>query len=226
MELLAAQSRLQYPKDNEHIDASVIALRDEVSERSRLLLMALSGAAACVLLIACANLANLLLARALGRRRELAVRTAMGAGHERLVRQLMTESLLLAAVGGTLGVMVAASAVPLLARLVPTTLPIAETAAVDLRVLLFAAALTATTGVAFGLAPVARAGDADLSGLREGARAGGGRKERLRSALVVAEIVASVVLLVSAGLLMRALWTIQARDPGFKADGVLTMGTA
>jgi putative ABC transport system permease protein len=226
MELAAAQSRQQFPKENEHISASVITLRDEVSERSRLLLIALSGAAACVLLIACANLANLLLARAIGRRRELAVRTAMGAGRERLVRQLMTESLLLAIIGGGLGVAIATAAVPLLARLVPTTLPIADTAAVDLRVLTFAAALTALTGIAFGLAPVARAGDADLSGLREGPRAGGGRKERLRSALVVAEIVASVVLLVSAGLLMRALWTIQARDPGFKADGVLTMGTA
>jgi predicted permease len=226
MEVIAAQSRQQYPKENENVGAAVIALRDEVSERSRLLLVALSGAAACVLLIACANLANLLLARALGRRRELAVRTAMGAGRERLVRQLMTESLLLAATGGALGVAVASAAVPLLARLVPTTLPIAETAAVDLRVLGFAAALTALTGITFGLAPIARAGDTDLSGLREGSRAGGGRKEGLRSALVIAEIVASVVLLVSAGLLMRALWTIQARDPGFKADGVLTMGTA
>ena len=227
MDLLAAQSTQQYPKDNEHIGVNVIPLRDEVSQQSRLLLVALSGAAACVLLIACANLANLLLVRALGRRRELAVRTAMGAGRERLIRQLMTESLLLAGVGGVLGVAVAVGAVPLLARLVPASLPIAGTAAVDLRVLLFAAALTVLTGIAFGLAPVVRArGEADLGGLREGSRAGGGQKERLRSALVVAEIAASVVLLVSAGLLVRALWTVQSRDPGFRADGVLTMRTA
>src|SRR5439155_1567959 len=114
MDLLAAQSTQQYPKDNEHIGINVIPLRDEVSQQSRLLLVALSGAAACVLLIACANLANLLLVRALGRRRELAVRTAMGAGRERLIRQLMTESLLLAGVGGVLGVAVAVVAVPLL----------------------------------------------------------------------------------------------------------------
>src|SRR5438552_4582735 len=214
MDLLAAQSKQQYPKDNEHIGATVIPIRDELSPQSRLLLVALSGASACVLLISCANLANLLLARALGRRRELAVRMAIGAGRERLIRQLMTESLVLAGAGGVLGVCVAAGSLPLLARLVPTSLPIAGTAAVDLRVLLFAAALTAATGIAFGLAPVVRVGgQADLAGLREGARAGGGQKERLRSALVVAEIVASVVLLVSAGLLMRALWTPRSRGP-------------
>ena len=173
-----------------------------------------------MLLIACANLANLLLARALGRRRELAVRAAMGAGRERLIRQLMTESLLLAGVGGALGVMVALSAVPLLNRLVPATLPIASTPTVDIRVLLFAIGLTGLTGIAFGLAPVLRVGgDTDLGGLREGARSGGGQKERLRSALVVAEIVASVVLLVSAGLLMRALLTIQATRSRIQSRG-------
>jgi len=108
---------------------------------------------------------------------------------------------------------------------VPTTLPLATAPTVDLRVLLFAMALTGVTGVLFGLAPVLRiGGEADLGGLRDGAPAAGGQRERFRSALVIAEIVASVVLLVSAGLLMRALWTIQARDPGFKTDGVLTMG--
>ena len=178
-----------------------------MSQQSRLLLYALCGAAGCVLLIACANLANLLLARALGRRRELAVRTAMGAGRERMIRQLMTESLLLAGLrrrarrGDR-----ADAAVPLLNRLVPTTLPLASAPTVDLRVLLFAMALTVVTGLAFGLAPVLRVGgEADLGGLREGARSGGGQKEGVRSALVVVEIVASVVLLVSAGLLMRAL---------------------
>jgi predicted permease len=144
-----------------------------------------------------------------------------------MIRQLMTESLLLATIGGALGIFVAQTAVPLLNRLVPPTLPIASAPTVDLRVLLFAIVLTGLTGVTFGLAPVARVGgEVDLGGLREGARTGGGHKERLRSALVVAEIIASVVLLVSAGLLMRALWTVQATDPGVKAEGVLMLRTA
>ncbi|HEY1911583.1 MAG TPA: ABC transporter permease [Vicinamibacterales bacterium] len=226
MDVIAAASRAQYPAENKDIGANLIGLGDQVPRQSRLLLYALSGAAACVLLIACANLANLLLARALQRRRELAVRTAMGAGRERMVRQLMTESLMLAVVGGAVGVAIAYVAVPLLNRLVPASLPLASSPTVDLRVLLFATALTVVTGLLFGLAPVMRiGGEADLGGLREGSRSGGGRKEGVRSTLVVIEIVASVVLLVSAGLLMRALWTVQAVDPGFRSEGVLTLQT-
>ena len=227
MSVIAAQSDRRIRRRTRTPAPWWYPIRDEVSQRSRLLLLALSGAAACVLLIACANLANLLLARALGRRRELAVRTAIGAGRERLIRQLMTESLLLAVVGGALGVAVAAVAVPLLARLVPV-----ERCRSPRRRRWISAccwwrrADRALTGIAFGLAPVLRAGGSpDLDGLREGARSGGGQKERLRSALVVAEIVASVVLLVSAGLLIRALLTVQAIDPGFKPEGVLTLRT-
>ncbi|HWF84452.1 MAG TPA: ABC transporter permease, partial [Vicinamibacterales bacterium] len=135
VELIATRLKQQYPKENKDTDAAVIALQDDVSAQSRLLLQALAGAALCVLLIACANLANLLLARALGRRKELAVRTAIGAGRERLARQLVTESLLLAVAGGAIGVGVASAAVPLLARLVPTNLPAAGGPSVDVRVL-------------------------------------------------------------------------------------------
>jgi putative ABC transport system permease protein len=226
MDLIAAQLETAYPVANKGTGAAIDPLSDNVSERSRLLLVALSGASACVLLIACANLANLLLARALARRRELAVRTAIGAGRERLVRQLMTESLLLAVVGGALGIGIAVAAVPLLAQIVPTNLPIAAAPSVDLRVMMFAVGLTVITGLSFGMAPVLRAGRSpDLDGLRDGARAGDGRKERLRSILVVSEIVASIVLLVSAGLLIRALLTVRAIDPGFNSEGVLTMRT-
>ena len=228
-EMVTIASRLekQYPDENKQTSADVIPLRDELSQQSRLLLLALSGAALCVLLIACANLANLLMARGLARQKELAVRAAIGAGRERLVRQLITESLVLALLGGALGVLVAAAAVPLLARLVPTSLPIAQTPSVDLRVLLFAAAASILTGLGFGVFPALRAcRSSDFSALREGARAGGGRKERLRSALVMAEVMASMVLLVSAGLLIKALWRIQGIDPGFRASGVLTLKTA
>ena len=226
MGVVAGQLERQYP-ENKQTTAAVNLLRDELSQQSRLLLLALSGAAICVLLIACANLANLLLARGLARQRELAVRAAMGAGRERLVRQLVTESLVLALAGGALGVLVAAAAVPLLARLVPASLPIAQAPSIDLRVLIFAGLVSGLTGIGFGVLPALRAcRQTDFSALREGTRAGGGHKERLRSALVVAEVTASVVLLVSAGLLVRALWRIEATDPGFHTEGVLTLRTA
>jgi predicted permease len=227
MALLAARLQRQYPKENAHTAASVIRLRDEVSQQTRLLLAALLGAAACVLLIACANLANLLLARAIVRRREMAVRMALGAGGERLFRQLLTESLLLTGLGGVLGVALAAVTLPVLSRLVPSALPIAEVPSIDLRVLAFAAIVTTLTGVAFGIIPlVQQYRDRGSGGLREGARAIGGRRERLRGALVVAEITASVVLLVTCGLLLRALWRIQAIDPGFTTERALAVRTS
>ncbi len=225
LDVAAARLRQEYPKPNKDVGATAFLLNDlVVPERSRTLLVALSGASACLLVIACANLASLLLARALGRRRELAVRTAIGAGRDRLVRQLMTESLLLAFVGGALGVGLAVGSVPRRPQLVPATLPLPSAPAVDARVLAFAVVLIVATGVGFGLTPILRVGASpDLDGLREGARSGGGRKERLRSALVVAEIAATVVLLVSAGLLIRALLSVQAVDPGFNPENVLTL---
>ena len=227
MKIIAAHLERQYPKENEKLDARVIGLRDELSSQSRLLLLGLCGAAICVLLITCTNLANLLLARSLVRRRELVVRSALGAGRERLVRQLVTESLVLAVLGGSIGVLIAVVAVPLLSRLVPNALPVAQTPSIDLRVLLFAGLLTAVTGIAFGTLPALRAsGGAGFDALRDGERAGGGQRGHLRSALVIAEVMACVVLLISSGLLMRALWRIQATDPGFRPEGVITLRTS
>jgi putative ABC transport system permease protein len=228
MALVAAQLERAFPVDNARTGATVIRLRDELSSQARMLPLALLAASGCVLLIACTNLTGLLLARAVVRRKELAVRTALGAGRQRLVRQLLTESLLLALLGGALGVALAVSVVPALARLVPNSLPVAETPAVDLRILAVAVLLTAAAGIAFGVLPALRAGgDSPLGGLQEGSRGGvGGRRERLRSALVAAEVGASVVLLVCCGLLLRALWRVQTVDPGFETDGVLTLGTA
>jgi putative ABC transport system permease protein len=228
MRIITAQLERAYPKDNAQTGAYIHLLRDQVSQQSRTLLMALVGAAICMLLITCINLANLLLARALVRQKELAVRAAIGASWERLTRQMVTESLVLAALGGIFGVLVAIAATPLVSRLVPTTLPIAEVPGVDLRMLAVAALVTIATGVGFGVIPAWRVTrTADPQGLREGARAGSGRgTERVRSILVVAEIAGSVVLLVAAGLLLRALWQVQQIDPGFRTENVLTLRTA
>lgn len=225
--LANAQLVRRYPKELEKVGTNLVRVRDELSLRSRTLLLALCGAAACILLLACANLANLLLARAIGREREMAVRAALGAGRERLVRQLVTESILLAALGGVAGVLVATMTIPMLARLVPDSLPIGQQPTIDGRILGFAALVVAATGLAFGLVPALRTGRAGgFDGLRAGVRAGGGRQQRLRRALVAVEVAASVVLLVSSGLLVRAMWRLQAVDPGFRTEGVLMVRTA
>jgi predicted permease len=226
MRTVTGQLAAAFPRELAHTGATVIRWRDELSPQSRLMLKALLGAAICVLLIACTNLANLLLARAMMRRRELSLRAAMGAGRERLVRQMLTESLILALLGGALGVLIASSALPLLVRLVPVSLPIAEVPTVDFRVLLFAIVLTCATGIGFGVIPALRVGrGADANGLREGAREGGGRRERLRSVLVIAEVAGCLALLVSSGLLIRALWRVRATDLGFRTDHILTLRT-
>lgn len=224
--VVSASLERQHPKENEGIAAVVLGLRDELSERARLLLIALCGAALCILLLACANLASLFLARGAYRERELAVRSALGAGGDRLARQLVTETLGISLIGGAVGVAAAVAAMPLLARLVPSTLPIAEQASLDLRVLALAAGFVLLTGFAFGLAPALRAGRSNaLDALRSGTRTVGGRTQRLRAMLVVVEVAASVVLLILSGLLIRAVWRIQAIDPGFVADDVLTLRT-
>lgn len=227
MRVIAAQLEQKYPESNARVTANVILLRDEISRQTRYLLIGLVCASMCVLLIACSNLANLLLARAMGRRKELAVRSALGAGRERLVRQLLTESVMLAILGGLLGILLTILAMPLLVRLVPNSLPIAETPSIDLRVMIFALIATAFTGVGFGMIPALKTSrGADANDLNEGSRSGvGGRKERLRSAMIIAEVSASVLLLISAGLLLRALLRIQAVDPGFNYQNVLTMRT-
>ncbi len=224
--LIAARLRKQYPKENEAVDLSVFALRDELSTESRMLLVGLCGAALCVLVIACANLANLLLARSLARQRELSIRLSLGANRRNLLRHLLTESLLLGLAGGASATTVAIAALPLLSRLVPNGLPVQQVPPVDVQMLLFALGLTLITVVAFGVAPALQASKgAGLSGLRVGVRTGGAGRHGARSALVIAEVVASVVLLVSSGLLIRALWRVQSVDPGFETNGILSLRT-
>ncbi len=224
--LIAARLRKQYPKENESVDLTVFGLRDELSAQSRLLLKGLCGAALCVLVIVCANLANLLLARSLARQRELSIRLSLGANRRNLLRHLLTESVLLGIAGGASATGVAIAALPLLARLVPNGLPVQQVPSVDVEMLLFALALTIITVVAFGVAPAWQTcRGAGLSGLRVGVRTGGAGHHGARSALVIAEVVASVVLLVSSGLLIRALWRVQSVDPGFSTSGILSLRT-
>ncbi len=227
MSVIAARLEKEYPKENERTGVTVNRLRDQLSNRSRLLIKVLFGAAICVLLIACSNLANLLLARGLIRQKEIAVRSSLGAGKERIVRQMLTESMALSIIGGILGVLAANIVLPLLTKLVPQTLPIGEPT-IDLRVMIFALILTVITAITFGIVPSLRAREDDhASALREGSRSGvGGHRERLRSVLVIAEVTISVVLLVGAGLMIRALWRVQQVDPGFEAQNVLTLSTA
>jgi putative ABC transport system permease protein len=202
--------------------------RDQLSPRYRMILLALCGASLCMLLLTCANLANLMLVRAVARERELAVRAALGAGRERLVRQMLTESVLLAVTGGIAGAIVAAVTVPLLSSLVPSSLPIASQPSVDQRVFAFALAFAVLTGLGFGLIPALRVGGrTGFAALRQGARSGGGRgASRLRSTLVAVEVGVSVVLLISSGLLIRAIWQVQAVNPGFRTESVITLRTA
>jgi predicted permease len=227
MDVIADRLAKAFPAENKGTGAFVHKLRDQVSDRARLMLGALLGGSLCVLLIACTNLANMLLSRSLSRQRELAVRLALGAGMERVIRQMLTESLFLAAIGGAAGVLIAYLGNPLAARLVPTTLPIADIPPIDLRVLLFAGAVTCLTGIGFGIVPALRVRrETAITGLREGGRAGASQQtQRIRSVLVIAEVAVSVVLLVCAGLLIRALLRVQQTEPGFRTEGVLTMRT-
>jgi predicted permease len=196
---------------------------EEMVGQVRLPLLVLLGAVCFVLLIACANVANLLLARAATRQREMAVRTALGAGRARLIRQLLTESVLLALVGGGLGALVALWALDGLVGYGPVRLPRVREVGLDLRVLAFTAAVAITTGVVFGLVPAVTASRPDLNdALKNGARGSVGRGQ-LRSALVVAEVALSLVLLVGAGLMVRSFMRLSAVDPGYKPEHALML---
>lgn len=225
MQVIASNLERQYPKENQKIGVAMMPFRDNLSQRSRDMVMTLMAASACILLIVCMNLASLLTARSFARSKEIAVRSALGAGRERMIRQVLTESLVLAVAGGIAGILVATWTMPLLRRFVPDSLPIAASLGLNTRVLLFSLACTLLTGLGFGLLPALRS---QKSGdLREGARqAIGGRKAGLWSAIVMVEIAASIVLLVCSGLLIRAFWNLQSIDPGFRAEGVLTMRTS
>ncbi|HKQ74354.1 MAG TPA: ABC transporter permease [Blastocatellia bacterium] len=221
--VIAERLAQQFPNTNQGWRIAIQPLQEEIAGRARTTLLALFGAVFFVLLIACVNVANLLLARATTREREIAVRAAVGAGRGRIVRQLLTESLLLAMVGGVAGIMLAQWAIDALKTLGPEQLPRLQAVSIDGRILLFTLGVTLLTGVLFGLAPALQAGQVNLNELlKEGGRGGGGQRRRLRDALVITEVALALALLVGAGLLIRSFWRLQRVDPGFNPERVLT----
>ncbi|MGB7923252.1 MAG: ABC transporter permease [Pyrinomonadaceae bacterium] len=228
MNELGQELRKEYP--NDYPDKAgwsprVIGLHDDLVGNVRPALLMLLAAVGFVLLIACANVANLLLARASARRREIAIRRALGAGRLRLIRQLVTESVVLSLLGGVLGLLIAVWGVDLLVKFSPANIVQLGAVGVNGSVLIFTLVMSLLTGVVFGLAPAIQASNPDLQEtLKDAARSttGGAHRNRMRSLLVVSEFALALMLLISAALLIRSFWQLQTVDPGFRSENVLT----
>jgi predicted permease len=216
-----------YPDSDKGIGAAVIPLRERVLGQVQPFLLLLLGAVGFVLLIACVNVANLQLARSTGRTHEFAVRNALGASRSRILRQLLTESVLLAAIGGGLGVLLAAFATKAALRVLPETLPRAAEVGIDARVLLFAGSITLLAGIFFGLLPALKISKAGAqAALKESGRGSSGTRHRVQRALVAAEMALALVLLIGAGLMIRTLTALWNVSPGFETKNVLSFGFA
>ena len=226
MALIGGNLERQYPSSNVGYGVWVVPLLTQVVGNLRTGLLVLFGAVGFVLLIACANVANLFLARGAGREREIAVRAALGAGRRRLIRQLLTESFVFSVPAGAAGLLVAYWALRALIALAPVDMPRVDEIAMDNRVLWFTVAVSLASALIFGLVPAFRISRSDLNeSLREGGRSltGGVRASFVRSSLLVAEVALSVVLLAGAGLMIRSLVHLRALNPGFDASSILTM---
>jgi putative ABC transport system permease protein len=222
---IASRLQKEYPKSNHGWDTNLLDLQDNAVKGVRPMMLTLLAAVGFVLLIACVNLANLLLSRSAARRREIGIRGALGAGKGTLIRQLLTESLTLAALGTALGLLFAWAGTRLLVHVDPSILPRATEISLDWRAVVFTAAVGILTGLLFGLAPALQMARADLhSALREGGRGNsmGFRRNALRSVLVTGEVALALVLLSGAGLLMRSFYRLQSVDVGFDTHNVLT----
>jgi putative ABC transport system permease protein len=226
MDTIARRLEQTYPNTNANRGVLVTPLQVQLFGNMQLMLWILLGAVGCVLLVACANVANLLLQRAATRRKETAIRLALGATRGRLMRQLLTESLLLALIGGALGVLIAFWSADFLVALSPISFPSFVKLTLDTRVLCFSLLISVFTGVLFGLAPALQAAKPALNEvLKDSGRgvSGGLGRSRLLGSLVVSEIALALVLLVGAGLMIRSLQRLQAVDPGFDSERLLTM---
>ena len=226
MKNIYADLTREFPQRNANRTVMLFTLQDQMVGDLKPALFALIGAVLLVLLVACVNVANLLLARSATRERELGLRTALGAGRPRLVRQLLSESLVLAALGGIGGLYIASLCHRGLLALVGNQIPLPrlDQLSLDLPVIAFTMVVALTTGILFGLVPAFVSTSHTTDALREGGRHGGGRRlHRVLNGLVVAEVALSLVLLAGAGLLMRSFLKLQATDPGFRSDGVLAV---
>lgn len=228
MSTIAARLAQQFPEANAEIGAYVAGLQEQLAGGTRTPLLILAGAVGCVLLIACANVANLLLARATGRRKEIAIRIALGAGRAQLLRQLLAESLLLGLAGAVLGLAFAASGVSALLSIAPNLLPEIMVVRVDAAVVLFTLAVGLLTGALFGLAPALQATRATVhDALKEGGSASAGKySNTLRNLLAVAEIALSLLLLTGAALLLRSFFALVNVNPGFDPSNLVTIEIA
>ncbi|HTX36027.1 MAG TPA: ABC transporter permease [Bryobacteraceae bacterium] len=232
IDVIANRIRIKDKRDRT-FGMTVVGLQDQVVGDVRRALLVLLGSVALVLLIACANVANLLLTRAAGREKEVAIRTALGAGWQRLVRQLLTESILLGALGGAAGLAIAEASLMVVRAMNPGNIPRLEDIGINATVLAFTFGISLATGILFGVAPAWRAVKVDLNtSLKAGGRSGQGdagmglARHRLRGLLVVSELAFSLMLLIGAGLLIRSFVRLQAVPPGFSADHLLTMQVA
>ncbi|HEX8184631.1 MAG TPA: ABC transporter permease, partial [Blastocatellia bacterium] len=225
MNALAARLEREFPKSNTDWGARLVPLHEQIVGDIKPALLILLGAVGFVLLIACANIANLLLARAGAREKEVAIRLALGANRARLIRQFLTESMLLAVLGGAIGMVLAVSGSKLLAAMNPISIPRLGEMGIDLRLLLFTLGAVFLTGIVFGLVPALQASKPDLNRvLKEGGRdsKASASGQRIRSVLVVSEIALALVLLVGAGLLLKTFLRLQGVNPGFSATNILT----
>ena len=223
MDRVARNLAIEFPVADKDTGVSVVSLKDDIVGNVRPLLLLLLAAVGFLLLIACANVANLLLARSTARSREFAVRAALGAGRMRVIRQLLTESVLLAVVGGALGIGLAFAAAQTVLRSLPAVVPRAEEISLDGRVLLFSLALTAAAAILFGLAPAVRGSQVNVQQiLKESGRGSSGARHRLQRIFVVLEVAMALVLLIGAGLMLRSLAALWRVDPGYNPSHAIT----
>jgi putative ABC transport system permease protein len=226
MDVIGSRLERANPVQDQGWRPSLVPLREELVGNVRPALLVLMAAVGFLLLMACVNVANLLLARGAARRKEIAIRTALGAGRGRIVAQLLSESLLLALAGGALGVALARGVVALVARLGPVSIPRLGEASIDARLFLFTLGISVATGILFGIAPAIECTGGNLNAaLTEVGRGGtaGRSGRRVRSVLVVAEVALAVLVLIGAGLLMRSFVGLRSADPGFRPAGLLTL---